>query len=149
MSELNAVMGLSVLPFMNEILNKRKDNFEVYQKSLNPNFEYIKMREGTNYSYFPIIFSSEKVLIRVKKELESNNIFPRRYFYPSLNKLVYVEHVNPCIQSERISNSIMCLPNYYELTNKEILRISNLINMTVLKRLLCNLIFYLISVIFN
>ena len=57
MSELNAAMGLSVLPFMNEILNKRKDNFEVYQKSLNPNFEYIKMREGTNYSYFPIIFS--------------------------------------------------------------------------------------------
>ena len=36
MSELNAAMGLSVLPFMKEILNKRKDNFEVYQKSLNP-----------------------------------------------------------------------------------------------------------------
>ena len=52
----------------------------------------IKLIDNTtwNYSYFPIIFDNEEALLSVQNVLNQNKIFPRRYFYPSLNKLPFV-----------------------------------------------------------
>ena len=46
---------------------------------------------------------------RVEKALNDQNIFPRRYFYPSLNTIIYVKSVSVTI-SENISSRICCLP---------------------------------------
>ena len=53
------------------------------------------MREGTdwNYSYYPVIFENEDILLKAERALKKNNIYPRRYFYPSLNTLNYVEYL--------------------------------------------------------
>lgn len=94
MSELQAAMGLAVLPYIQEIIESRKEVVKTYDKNLN--FEKLRklvIREDTewNYSYYPIIFENEKQLLKVQEALNKEQIFPRRYFYPSLNTLEYVE----------------------------------------------------------
>jgi dTDP-4-amino-4,6-dideoxygalactose transaminase len=129
MSELHAAMGLSVLPKMEKIISKRKENYALYKKHLDERLTMIRIREETNfnYSYIPVIFSSENELLRAKRKLEENNIFSRRYFYPSLNTLKFYGKNEKCTESEWISNRILCLPNYFELTVQQIKRIVELI----------------------
>src|SRR5690606_33140901 len=94
MSELQAAMGLCVLPYMDEILRYRKQIVEFYDNYLDFNtVTKLKIRESTswNYSYYPVIFENEEKLLEVQKVLNENSIFPRRYFYPSLNQLNYVD----------------------------------------------------------
>ncbi|MFN9596653.1 MAG: DegT/DnrJ/EryC1/StrS family aminotransferase [Bacteroidota bacterium] len=129
-SELQAAMGLAVLPFMDEIIEKRKSVVEAYRSLIDQSkVTLLKIRPGTewNNSYFPIIFKSEKDLLNAQVELNSNNIFPRRYFYPSLNKLPYV-HAPAMPVSEHIAERVMCLPLYVGLLTDDIHRIANIIN---------------------
>lgn len=130
MSELQAAMGLSVLPYLNKIISERNFICNFYDKYLN--FDKIKkkkLREDTewNYSYYPIIFKSEKELLRVKNNLESLEINPRRYFYPSLNKLPYLNN-SSCPISEDISKRILCLPLYVGLKKDELFKIIEIVN---------------------
>jgi dTDP-4-amino-4,6-dideoxygalactose transaminase len=129
MSELSAAMGLAVLPSIEDILIKRKNNFLTYQFHLNKHFKTTVIRPETdyNFSYIPIIFESEEILLKVKSSLESNNIFPRRYFYPSLNTISFYNSKNKMPISESIACSVLCLPNFFELTNLEIENITKII----------------------
>ncbi|MBI6117351.1 DegT/DnrJ/EryC1/StrS family aminotransferase [Salegentibacter maritimus] len=117
MSELQAAMGLSVLPYMNDILKARKNIVDFYNKNLNfSKLQKLKIREEThwNFSYYPVIFESEAKLLKVQKELNEQKIYPRRYFYPSLNLLNYVNRETMPV-SEDIASRIMCLPLYKDL----------------------------------
>ena len=57
--------------------------------------------------------------MKVKKALELDEVFPRRYFYPSLSSLNYVQNYSTPIADD-IASRILCLPMYYELTKVEI-----------------------------
>lgn len=130
MSELNAAMGLAVFPHFDSIRSGRKKVVETYNEFLDfSRIHRIKIRKFAdwNYSYYPIIFDSNDTLKKVIEVLNSNNIFPRRYFYPSLNTLSFVD-MQVCIESENISKRILCLPLYKELARADVIRISNLIN---------------------
>ncbi|WP_417860771.1 DegT/DnrJ/EryC1/StrS family aminotransferase [Winogradskyella sediminis] len=122
MSELQAAMGLAVFPHIDEIFENRKKVVNHYQKLLsNNNLKQLKIRAGTewNYHYFPVIFETEKQLLKVMQALNDKQIFPRRYFYPSLNTLNYVNQCRLPI-SENISKKILCLPNYFDLHKRDI-----------------------------
>ena len=116
-SELQAAMGHAVLPYIDNILKSRKSVIEFYDNNINFNkYSKLKIRENTNwnYSYYPIILNSEAELLRVEKKMNDHEIFPRRYFFPSLNTLNYLEY-NKMPVSESISNRILCLPLYYNM----------------------------------
>jgi len=118
-SELQAAMGLAVLPYIDTIIKDRQKVVQIYKDGLSQ-FQFIKIREHTrwNHSYFSIIFNSEKELLKVQKSLNDNDIFPRRYFYPSLNTLPYVvNQVTPI--SESLSKRILCLPLYDSLNEND------------------------------
>jgi dTDP-4-amino-4,6-dideoxygalactose transaminase len=93
------------------------------------NLRRITIRKNTswNYSYYPVIFNNENQLIEVQKALNEKKIFPRRYFYPSLNTLDYVEFQEMKI-SQQVSKTILCLPLYAELQDSDLELISNIIN---------------------
>lgn len=132
-SELHGAMGLSVLPYIDEIIDKRKRIVEIYNDLLDfSKVRTIKIRDNTdwNYSYYPIIFKSEEVLLRVLNFLSKEEIFPRRYFYPSLNTIDYVKGEKMPV-SEDISKRILCLPLYYELKNKDVTLICEIINSVI------------------
>lgn len=117
MNEFEAAMGLCILDDIEEIKQKRKIISDFYTNELKDlvQFQEISQNVTQNYSYFPIIFKSEKQLIKVQKTLNDKQIFPRRYFYPSLDTLKYIEPKQKCKISRNISKRILCLPIYPEL----------------------------------
>ena len=117
MNEFEAAMGLCVLDDIEEIKEKRKDILEIYRKELKNLVQFQEQNENAteNYSYFPIVFKSEYELLKVQKALNDKQIFPRRYFYPSLDTLEYIEPKQECKISRDISKRILCLPVYVEL----------------------------------
>ncbi|MCR9183628.1 MAG: DegT/DnrJ/EryC1/StrS family aminotransferase [Flavobacteriaceae bacterium] len=130
MSELQAAMGLAVLPYINSIIEERKQIYETYNLLINfDEINNISIRKDTkwNYSYYPIILKSEEVLKLLMSKLSEKQISTRRYFYPSLNTLNYVIYKEMKI-SEDISKRILCLPIYNGLTGKEIELIVSVIN---------------------
>lgn len=130
MNELQAAMGLSVLPYIEKIIAKRKVICDFYDQHLNlGTISKLKLRNHTewNYSYYPIIFNTEKELLQTEKALNENKIFPRRYFYPSLHRLDYVKSDAMPI-SDQISKTILCLPLYDSLKNKDQEKIISIIN---------------------
>lgn len=129
-SELQAAMGLSVLPYMEKIIEERKEVVDFYGGHLNfSTLKQLKIRKNVewNYSYYPIIFESEAVLLNAQKKLNEQNIFPRRYFYPSLNTIAYTNGTTMPI-SESIASRILCLPLYVGLTVNELQKIVSSIN---------------------
>lgn len=130
-SELQAAMGLAVFPYIDTILSERRKVVEQYDKLLDfSKIQKIKIRANTewNYSYYPIIFKDEITLLKVQEILNQKNIFPRRYFYPSLNTIEYVKGQSMPI-SEDIASRIMCLPLYVGLELDKIEEICFIINL--------------------
>jgi dTDP-4-amino-4,6-dideoxygalactose transaminase len=129
-SELHAAMGLCVFPLIDEIIEKRKVVFDLYKnklESLNLKFPLPSTFEGYNYAYFPVVFDSEETVLKIKQSLQESEIFSRRYFYPSLNKLSYIKKDQSCPISETIAECILCLPFYPELNSNEIEQITSII----------------------
>jgi dTDP-4-amino-4,6-dideoxygalactose transaminase len=129
-SELQAAMGLSVLPYMDQIIESRKNAVDFYNQNLDfTKLRGVKLRENTrwNYSYYAVIFESEEKLNQVQTALNDSQIFPRRYFYPSLNTIEYTRGSTMKI-SESISSRIICLPLAYDMQEKDLSKICSIIN---------------------
>jgi dTDP-4-amino-4,6-dideoxygalactose transaminase len=133
-SEFHAAMGLCNLPWVERIIQRRKEISEKYNSELNFNTKLSKPSSVLdfeyNYAYYPVLFRSEKKLLEVRKLLKSNGINARRYFYPSLNKLPFIDYQN-CPVSENISLRVLALPIFYDLEEKDVVRISSFINSTI------------------
>lgn len=117
MSELHAAMGLAVLPKVNEILSAYRAYVANYANALKDlPVRFLTIREETdwNYSYFPIVFETEDQLNKTLIVLNQHDIYPRRYFYPSLNTIAYLGGQKMPV-SESISSRILCLPLYKDL----------------------------------
>ncbi len=129
-SEFHAAMGLTNLKHTEAIHNQRKKLSECYDKNL----KTLKARKVAwhkdatqNYAYYPVVLESEELLLKIKAELDLNEIFTRRYFYPSLaSSLPYLPKVEFPI-TEDISRRVLCLPLYFDLTEEEIDYICRLI----------------------
>jgi dTDP-4-amino-4,6-dideoxygalactose transaminase len=132
-SEFHAAMGLVNFRYVNEILQNRKELSDAYSKcfeELNVSLQrpIIPHEVEYNYSYYPIIFESERQLLAVKDALNANYIYPRRYFYPSLDTLPYVSKRHNLAISKDVSPRVMCLPLYYGLSVSSIKSISGIIS---------------------
>jgi len=116
--EFHAAMGLCNLPHIDEILKKRKylsTHYKLRLNRLDVQFQQLDNAEDYNYAYFPILFKSEELMKECKAKLELAQIYCRRYFYPSLSALPYVENVEMPV-CDAIASRIMCLPMYHTLT---------------------------------
>jgi dTDP-4-amino-4,6-dideoxygalactose transaminase len=120
-SEFHAAMGLTNLKSIAAILKTRKEQSEYYNsrlKTLNVGKIKINPLCEFNYAYYPIIFKTEKELLKNLENLNAHRIYPRRYFNPSLNKLPYVTYKEMPV-SEDISTRVLCLPLYFDLSVEE------------------------------
>ena len=130
MNEFEAAMGLCMLDEMEEVSQKRKAIYERYEKELDGLviFQEQNAHSTQNYGYFPIIIKDEEETLKVQHALNHQKISPRRYFYPSLDTLHYIEPKQYCEHSRDISKRILCLPIYPELTEDEHSYILGIIN---------------------
>ncbi len=131
MTEMHAIMGILNLKNIKKILSERKRQYLLYLNYLknNPSISFQNFnKDKYNYSYMPIIVKNNKRLNQLIKLLKKNNYFPRRYFYPSLNKIKKLGVKKRFKNSEYLSERILCLPLYYGLEDHHISKICKLIN---------------------
>jgi dTDP-4-amino-4,6-dideoxygalactose transaminase len=123
-------MGICVLDEMNEILFARQKVVDYYRNNLSfrgYRTQHLQDDLDWNASYFPIWFDTKSQMEVVLSKLQQASIFPRRYFYPSLNQLPYVNG-GSCPISEDISDKILCLPIYVGLSADDLNLICEIIN---------------------
>jgi dTDP-4-amino-4,6-dideoxygalactose transaminase len=119
---------------MDEIIKGRERVTEAYKKcfEIHTQIKPLKLRPETqwNHSYYPILFENEEALIAAENELKANEILARRYFYPSLSELDYVNSGEVEI-AKSTARRVLCLPVYYNLDNTEMEKIVNILNQPV------------------
>ncbi len=129
-SELHAAMGLVNLRYANSILAKRKNDHALYDQHLNRlNLQkpYIGDKAAFNYAYYPVVFESEEVCLKVFNILARNRIYARRYFYPALSELYYVNKRKELPVALDVAKRVLCLPLYYQMTEAEVDMVCKLI----------------------
>lgn len=123
MTEVHAALGLANMKYADEVLADRKEKYLRYRDVLSGctslSFQNLKFGEP-NYSYFPVLFESEACLLQVEAALNAIQVFPRRYFYPSVNTLGNIVNYTPMPVSENIASRILCLPLYWKLTREQV-----------------------------
>lgn len=130
-SEFHAAMGVCNLKYISQILDRRKEQLEIYKQQLENivsiQLAHIHPLAEWNHSYCPVKFTSEEVLLNVMEQLHKEEVFPRRYFYPSLETLNYV-HSEQMSVSQNVAQSILCLPLYHDLKEMDIQRICSIVS---------------------
>lgn len=125
-SELHAAMGLCNLKYIEQIIAKRKQLSEEYDRELvHCKLTRQILNQGTdyNFAYYPVLIEDEHTLIGLIDYLKRFEISPRRYFYPSLDTLNYVNssaHTN----SADIAARSLCIPLFYDLSIEDVLFVS-------------------------
>lgn len=130
MTELHAALGLANMKYIDKVLARRKEIFTMYFDALNK-MDGVRFQkfdpESYNYSYLPVIFESEDLLLKVQTALQDKDIYPRRYFYPSMNTVTALAPYSQMPISEKVAKSILCMPSYTNLENEKIEEIISII----------------------
>jgi dTDP-4-amino-4,6-dideoxygalactose transaminase len=121
-SEFHAAMGLCNLKYIDKIIEARKQQHEIYDHWLGHS-NLIKPETNTNteynFSYYPVLFDTEELLLKTQKNLNDHWIYPRRYFFPSLSTLPYIKTEKDLPFSMSICSRVLCLPMFFELSEVE------------------------------
>lgn len=126
MSELHAAAGLCLLHQVEDNIAGRKAVSQIYDALLPAHsLRRPVLRDGLtyNHAYYPVIFETEKSLLHAVENLNRNNVFPRRYFYPALNTLSYLPQYQACPVAENMAKRALCLPLYADLPEADVERI--------------------------
>ena len=129
MSEFHAAVGLVNLRHFDDIVAHRKECHALYNAALeHASVTNLQVPEGTdwNCSYYPVLFDSEQALFRTLEALAADGITARRYFYPSLDTLDYVDSTELPVAHD-VTRRVACLPLMYQLTAEDIERVAAII----------------------
>lgn len=137
MSDMHAAVGLANLESFDKQVKKRKELVERYVKNIkkiNGSFDNSKIRlfdfnnqdVEYNYAYFPVIINDELGISRdelAERLWTEKNINARKYFSPIVSDMTYYKNkygeINMPV-AKKISERILTLPMYYELTIEEV-----------------------------
>ena len=137
MSDMHAAVGLANLESFDKQVKKRKELVERYVKNIkkiNGSSDYSKIRlfdfnnqdVEYNYAYFPVIINDELGISRdelAERLWTEKNINARKYFSPIVSDMTYYKNkygeINMPV-AKKISERILTLPMYYELTIEEV-----------------------------
>ena len=133
MSELHAAMGLCVLPMVAELIERRREISEWYDDIImGSQVSRPEMPQGLeyNYNYYPVLFKTHESMMQARQVLLDQDIHPRRYFYPSLNTLPFLQQAGykSCPVSESVAMRVLCLPLYNELQKGDVVKIANIVS---------------------
>jgi len=126
LNEFQAAMGLCVLDGIHENIKSREDVFCTYQQILK---EQVKLQKSpecatNNYGYFPILTGSKTMRDGLDKKLKKHGINGRKYFYPSIETLEFLNSTQKCPVSINTADRVYCLPIYSDLLCSEATKIA-------------------------
>lgn len=135
LNEFAAAMGICNLRHIGDEIAKRKLIAAHYCKRLNDvqGIYLCPKQKGvaSNYAYFPVMFDGYKYdRDAVLELLAKENIFARKYFYPATNTFSAYCGLFPIQKTpvaEHISNSVLTLPLYADLSIEDVDHICDII----------------------
>jgi dTDP-4-amino-4,6-dideoxygalactose transaminase/glycosyltransferase involved in cell wall biosynthesis len=132
LSELHAAMGLAMLPLVEEAIEARRKLCGYYDRLLPlgrvRNLPVSPEVQRHNYAFYPLIMENEEQLLQLMNNLEKKKIHPRRYFWPSLDTLLFLNPGRVCPVSRDIVSRILCLPLYSNMPLRVVQEISESVN---------------------
>jgi len=138
MNEVQALLGLQMLEYVPEVIERRARVAEVYRAELG-DIPGIRLpsppRDGVshNYPHFPVeIDEASFGLSRdgLYEKLKHYNVFARRYFYPLVCDFPCyrsLSHCDPLTVARTASERILCLPIYDSLTTEDAERVARIV----------------------
>lgn len=137
MSDMHAAVGLANLESFDAQVEKRKKLVERYISNIekingeNKNsrirlFDFNNDNIKYNYAYFPVLINDELGVSRdelAERLWTEKNINARKYFCPITSDMTYYKNkygVTDTQVAREISNRVLTLPMYYELTLEEV-----------------------------
>ena len=138
MNEVQAAMGLLQLKHIQTCIDQRAKIDNIYRNELKniKGVVYPTIHQDTqhNYSYFPILISKDYPLTRdeLHWKFREHNVFARRYFYPLISEFPMYRGLPSADTSnlsiaKNISNKVLCLPIYPDLSLDEQMKIIEII----------------------
>ncbi len=119
LSELQAALGLHVLPLVDEEMTRRREIAAIYRERLGrlPGMQTVSVPEGISDSlqYFVVRISDRGARDALYERLKSFNVFARRYFYPLCSTFPSYREL-PSSRADRlpvahaVANEVLCLP---------------------------------------
>ena len=129
-SEFHAAMGVCNLRYLPGIIAARRKIsgwYDTYLEGTNLKRPLLPGDTQYNFAYYPVIFGSEAIMKKTMTSLQQQQVNTRRYFYPSLNKLPFLDATVSCPVSEAIAASVLCLPLFHDLAQADVERICTII----------------------
>ncbi|SEH08549.1 DegT/DnrJ/EryC1/StrS family aminotransferase [Candidatus Venteria ishoeyi] len=138
MSEFNAALGLLQLKDIETVLSLRREIETQYRNALAgiKGISLLPLQPHTerNSSYFPIFINSNYPVSRdqLYQKMKTVGIYPRRYFYPLISNMPMYRGLPSAdkaklYEANRITNEVLCLPIYPDLSEDEVQRIIQMI----------------------
>jgi dTDP-4-amino-4,6-dideoxygalactose transaminase len=132
MSEINCALGILQLRYIESAIHKRAEIYKKYKNVLSE-CKHLEILDydvvpKANYAYMPIFVKDSQLFSRDKLHdyLESLGIKTRKYFYPLLiDTNAFINYAKKCPNAKSLSQKVLCLPIYPDLTNNELVFIIN------------------------
>lgn len=130
MNEVQSAFGLLQLKYIDKAIERRRKIDDYYRKSLSSvpgiSCPSLPADASSNYSYFPVLVEKEFSLSRdgLYEKLRQHNVYARRYFYPLISEFPMYKGLASASSdnlpiANLISNKVLCLPIYPDLTNSD------------------------------
>jgi dTDP-4-amino-4,6-dideoxygalactose transaminase len=143
MSEINAAFGLLQLKHVDRALQRRREIDALYRQLLRgvPGITPVQPtgQDEPNCSYFPILVDERFALSRdaLYEMMRNHEIFARRYFYPLISSFPMYRGLSSAVPANlavatRLSNQVICLPIYPDLSDEDVRRVAALIRASAL-----------------
>lgn len=139
MTEIQALMGIQILGYMGNLIEKQKQIDATYRECLKdvPGIRFCPEVSDDNvqqnYSYVPVELNKKEFGLsrdELYTRLKEYNVFARRYFYPLVCDFACYQKLSvngPLTIARKVSERILTLPTYYELSVDEVHRICEMI----------------------
>lgn len=138
MNEMQALMGLQVLNYIDAIIARRKEIDACYRSCLK-GIPGIRLPESTsanvryNYAYFPVEVDALEFGMgrdQLYEVLKTYNVFTRRYFYPLITDFACYKslpHADPLTVAKGVAQRVLTLPIYDSLAVEDVERICEIL----------------------
>jgi dTDP-4-amino-4,6-dideoxygalactose transaminase len=127
MSELHAAVGLSSLRALKGVLARRREYAERLRGFIADQcggaFTIQKIPVGAESNHQNLGVLCKAGAAECQKELEAHGVGSRRYFYPPLHRLRFVQDPPHLPVTDRVADSILCLPLYSRMDQATVERI--------------------------
>src|SRR6266480_2218178 len=143
MSEASAAMGLTSLESLERFIEANRRNYHLYQRELArvPGISVSRYHEDEKCNYHYVVLEIDEAVTGIRRDtldeiLWVENVLTRRYFYPGCHRMEPYRTVEPeaglrLPHTERLAETVLCLPTGSALSSTNITGVCALIEFIV------------------